>query len=303
MTIESCTWIDFICMVQHRDWRVHTPWLKSAHMLWNDGFWRTTSCSLTPINRRSCLSAQRLSFRRRIISVVSMLLMPCLLPRFEEIEIAWCCARQSSGGKSVQLPHLGAATFLSSVDWEYCAHTCMQYCDVKTGLLQCSATWRATEICRIVTTCPEQSRSVVLQKPRTVHATPLLKSLHWLPVDQRIRYKLILMTYKANVLKTLDYLHKLLSNRTTSSSMSLRSSSRTLLCPKLTRTNYGDRAFSALAPVIWNDLPANFNFSDNLNIFKKRLKTFLFNRAYNWLSWSRKWSSMSLYLRTLWHVK
>jgi hypothetical protein len=27
---------------------------------------------------------------------------------------------------------------------------------------------------------------VVLQKPRTVHATPLLKSLHWLPVDQRI---------------------------------------------------------------------------------------------------------------------
>ena len=76
-----------------------------------------------------------------------------------------------------------------------------------------------------------------------------------------------------------------------------------LLCPKLTRTNYGDRAFSASAPVIWNELPANFNFSDNLNIFKKRLKTFLFNRAYNWLFLSRKWSSMSLYLRTLWHVK
>ena len=122
---------------------------------------------------------------------------------------------------------------------------------------------------------------VVLQKPRTVHATPLLRTLHWLPVDQRIRYKLVLMTYKAKVLKTPDYLHKLLSDRTTSSSMSLRSSSRTLLCPKLTRTNYGDRAFSASAPVIWNELPANFNFSDNLNIFRKRLKTFLFNSANN----------------------
>ena len=144
---------------------------------------------------------------------------------------------------------------------------------------------------------------VVLQKPRTVHATPLLKSLHWLPVDQRIRYKLVLMTYKAKVSKTPDYLHKLLSDRTTSSSMSLRSSSRTLLCPKLTRTNYGDRAFSASAPRIWNELPAHFNFSDNLNIFKKRLKTFLFNCAYNWLFRGRKWSSMSLYLRTLWHVK
>ena len=84
---------------------------------------------------------------------------------------------------------------------------------------------------------------------------------------------------------------------------SLRSSSRTLLCPKLTRTNYGDRAFSASAPRIWNKLPANFNFSDNLNIFKKRLKTFLFNCAFNWLFRGRKWSSMSLYLRTLWHVK
>ena len=91
----------------------------------------------------------------------------------------------------------------------------------------------------------------------------------------------VLMTYKAKVSKTPDYLHKLLSDRTTSSSMSLRSSSRTLLCPKLTRTNYGDRAFSASAPRIWNELPANFNFSDNLNIFEKRLKTFLFNCAYN----------------------
>ena len=30
-----------------------------------------------------------------------------------------------------------------------------------------------------------------------------------------------------------------------------------------------------------NYLLYNFNFSDNLNIFKKRLETFLFNRAYN----------------------
>ena len=35
----------------------------------------------------------------------------------------------------------------------------MQYRDVETRLMQFSATWRATEICRIVTTCPEHSRS------------------------------------------------------------------------------------------------------------------------------------------------
>ena len=122
---------------------------------------------------------------------------------------------------------------------------------------------------------------VVLQKPRTVHVTPLLQSLHWLPVDKRIRYKVVLLTYKVMVSKTPDYLSKLISERTSSASMSLRSSSRTLLRPKFTRTNYGDRAFSASAPAIWNELPADFNFSDSLNVFKKRLKTFLFNCAFN----------------------
>ena len=122
---------------------------------------------------------------------------------------------------------------------------------------------------------------VVLQKPRTVHVTPLLQSLHWLPVDKRIRYKVVLLTYKVMVSKTPDYLSKLISERTSSASMSLRSSSRTLLRPKFTRTNYGDRAFSASAPAIWNELPADLNFSDSLNVFKKRLKTFLFNCAFN----------------------
>ena len=74
---------------------------------------------------------------------------------------------------------------------------------------------------------------------------------------------------------------ELIPERTSSASMSLRSSSRTLLHPKFTRTNYGARAFSASAPAIWNELLADFNFSDSLNIFKKRLKTFLLNCAFN----------------------
>ena len=122
---------------------------------------------------------------------------------------------------------------------------------------------------------------VVLQRPKTAHVTPLLMSLHWLPVDKRIRFKVVLLTYKVMVSKTPDYLYRLISERTSSASMSLRSSSRTLLRPKFTRTNYGDRAFSASAPAVWNELPAYFNFSDSLNIFKKRLKTVLFDCAFN----------------------
>jgi len=37
---------------------------------------------------------------------------------------------------------------------------------------------------------------VVLQAPRRSHANSLLQELHWLPVEQRITYKLAVMTYK-----------------------------------------------------------------------------------------------------------
>ena len=83
------------------------------------------------------------------------------------------------GGKSVQLPHLGAATYSSSVDWEYCAHTSMQYCDVKTRLQPCSSTRRATEICRIVTTSLEHSCSGGATKTEdcSCDSTPEIASL------------------------------------------------------------------------------------------------------------------------------
>jgi len=36
---------------------------------------------------------------------------------------------------------------------------------------------------------------VVLQAPRRSHANSLLQELHWLPVEQRITYKLAVLTY------------------------------------------------------------------------------------------------------------
>ena len=37
---------------------------------------------------------------------------------------------------------------------------------------------------------------VVLQRKKSDHVTPLLKSLHWLKVPYRIEYKILLITYK-----------------------------------------------------------------------------------------------------------
>ena len=67
---------------------------------------------------------------------------------------------------------------------------------------------------------------VVLQQPRMSHARPLLKSLHWLPVCQRIEFKVAALTYKIRSTSHPAYLHSPLSNRISGSSATLRSESR-----------------------------------------------------------------------------
>ena len=43
----------------------------------------------------------------------------------------------------------------------------------------------------------------------------------------------------------------------------------------------GDKSFSCAAPSLWNLLPSDLRSIYSLNIFKSRLKTFLFNKAFN----------------------
>ena len=61
----------------------------------------------------------------------------------------------------------------------------------------------------------------------------------------------------------------------------LRSSKKNLLVVPAFRTNsYGRRAFSVVAPLLWNSLPQHIRDAGSLDIFKRRLKTALFIRAF-----------------------
>jgi len=120
---------------------------------------------------------------------------------------------------------------------------------------------------------------VVLQAPKLTHGAPLLRSLHWLPVAQRITFKMAVITFKARKSSTPAYLNNLLIDRSSSSSMSLRSSNQPMLAVRRCRTECARRAFSVAAPEIWNKLPADIQLSDTDSIFRKRLKTFLFLSA------------------------
>jgi hypothetical protein len=122
---------------------------------------------------------------------------------------------------------------------------------------------------------------VVLNKPRLTHSTELLQSLHWLPLKERIDFKVALLTYTVRYSSTPSYLNNLLCDRVINSSVTLRSASRRVLFVPRTRTVCGARAFSIAAPTVWNKLPASVQFASSVACFKSRLKTFLFQTAYS----------------------
>ena len=110
------------------------------------------------------------------------------------------------------------------------------------------------------------------------HVTPLLKELHWLPVEQRIIFKILLFTFKAlnNLCPSYTFCISYLLE-TYKPTRSLRSSSKNLLViPRSKLKSYGDRALSVSAPKLWNDIPETIKCSVDLNAFKRNLKTYLF---------------------------
>ena len=108
--------------------------------------------------------------------------------------------------------------------------------------------------------------------------TPVLRELHWLPVKQRIIFRILL----CKALKALapqyisDFLVQYKPPR------ALRSSDKKLLqVPHFKLKSYGGRSFSYIAPYLWNQLPDAIWQAPSLATFKSNLKTYLFDQAFN----------------------
>ena len=118
--------------------------------------------------------------------------------------------------------------------------------------------------------------------PKFNHITPVMHELHWLPVDRRIEFKILLFCYKCLNGLAPPYLSELLSRYVPA--RSLRSADKDLLTvPSISAKalkTFGSRSFTLAGPRLWNDLPREIRGSETLEIFKKRLKTYLFKLAY-----------------------
>jgi len=97
----------------------------------------------------------------------------------------------------------------------------------------------------------------VTQPPKSFLVTPILRSLHWLKINERIEYKLLSVTYKVLTTSQPDYLHNLISvqssGRTRSSSVVTLA--RLSVSSSLQITN---RSFRYASPHLWNQLPSSF---------------------------------------------
>ena len=112
------------------------------------------------------------------------------------------------------------------------------------------------------------------------HITPVMRDLHWLPVRQRIIFKLMLLTFKSLCGSAPSYISELITRY--QPTRSLRSASQCLLKELSAHTStYGDRRFAVCAPRLWNGLPLHVRNSTTINQFKCRLKTYLFSQTYD----------------------
>ena len=122
---------------------------------------------------------------------------------------------------------------------------------------------------------------LVLLAPRHHHATPLLEKLHWLPISERIKYKVACMCFSAINGSGPAYLSELLHVYTPSRTLRSSSDTRMLEIQNYKRKTHGFRIFSCFGPHIWNSLPQDLRHCSTLSSFKAKLKTFLFSQYFH----------------------
>ena len=99
------------------------------------------------------------------------------------------------------------------------------------------------------------ARLIPKQRRKTYHVTPLFHFLHWLPIQQRIQYKINTLCYKCITGTAPSYLCDCLQLYTPSRPLRSASDTLSLQIPRTRLSTVGSRAFSVFGPSTGNDLP------------------------------------------------
>ncbi len=112
------------------------------------------------------------------------------------------------------------------------------------------------------------------------HISPVLASLHWLPVHFRINFKVLFFVFKSLNGVAPKYLSDLI--KPYAPLRALRSADHLLLAvPRAKLKSRGDRAFAVAAPKLWNSLPLYIRQAQTLVVFKSSLKMYFYSLEFN----------------------
>ena len=117
------------------------------------------------------------------------------------------------------------------------------------------------------------ARVVNLSQKRD-HIKPILKSLHWLPANDRITVKLATTVFKILSCSEPSYLREFLNDY--NPTRCPRFSHKHLLTVPACHTSIASRAFSVSAHVLWNSIDIDLKQSDSVASLKINIKTRLF---------------------------
>ncbi len=117
---------------------------------------------------------------------------------------------------------------------------------------------------------------ILTRTRQSEHITPVLRSLHWLPVTFRIDFKVLLLIYKSLNGQGPKYIADMLTEYNPNRPLRSLGSSQ-LEIPRV-HTKQGESALAIMPP--WNQLPEEIRCAKTLATFKSSLKTRLFSCAF-----------------------
>ena len=117
---------------------------------------------------------------------------------------------------------------------------------------------------------------LVLKAHKWDHVSPLLRTLHWLPIKARIEYMLSALCHSFFSDTAPVYLSDLLRVYSPSRQLLSSSDSKTLRIPPTKTKTSGHRSFSYAEPSVWNSLSREIRHIQSATAFKTALKTHLF---------------------------
>jgi len=115
------------------------------------------------------------------------------------------------------------------------------------------------------------------------HTSDTQRELHWLPIEQCItyKYKLCVLMHVVETGTAPEYISDMVKPVSVLEGRAhLRSATLVLYDIPRTRTFIGSEAF-LVGPTAWNSLPQSIRNIKSTFTFKRHLKTYLFNCAYN----------------------